>query len=181
MRMMLLHQPSFHYNFYYNSNNHRSNHHQYQAIQGQLDLTFQMMWQYRMHHHPVWLTEVDDNLFIIQFFTPTNQGEWWCASNPFPLFLIIVSTETRWTNINGPNRRDVWYFKCCSHSECSFSQFNWVQLRKIYSLFHSTIVASQCERLCSAHVSFAIATIVVVYFRMATVTPLTKLNWQKRS
>ena len=134
-----------------------------------------------MHHLPVWLTVVDDSLLIIQFFTPTNQGEWWCASNPFPLFLIIVSTETRWTNINGPNRRDVWYFKCCSHSECSFTQFNWVQLRKIYSLFHSTIVSSQCERLCSAHVSLVVSIPVLVYFRTTTETPLTKLNRLKRS
>lgn len=134
-----------------------------------------------MHHHPVWLTEVDDSLFIIQFFTPTNQGEWWCASYPFHPFLIIISTETSWTNINGPNRRDVWYFKCCSHSECSFTQFNWVQLRKIYSLFPDTVHASQCERLCSAHVSLVIVTIVVVVFRMTTETPLTKVNVLKRS
>lgn len=181
MRMMLLHQPSILNYPNDNSSNQRSSHHQYQAIQGKLDLTFQMMWQCWMHHHLVWLTEVDYNLLIIQFFTPTNQGERRCSAHPFPLFLIIIPTETRWADFNGLNWRDVWYFKCCSHSECSFTQFNWVKLRKIYSLLYPIIHASQCEILCSAHISCIIVTIVVVFFRMTTETPLTKVNWLKRS
>ena len=105
---------------------------QTQWIEEKWDLTLQMIRLNGMHDHPVWLIEVDDSLLIIQFYTHTNQGEWWCATHPFPLFHIIIPAEAVWTNINGPNWRDVWYFKCCSHSECSFTQFNRVKLRNFY-------------------------------------------------
>ena len=167
--------------FYYHRRYHQNTPDQTQWIEEKWDLTLQMIRLHRMLYHPVWLIEVEEDLLIIQFLTPTNQGEWWCATHPFPPFLIIISTETRRASFNGPNRRDVWYFKSCSHSECSFTQFNWVQLRKIYSLFPDTVHASQCERLCSAHVSLVIVTIVVVFFRMTTETPLTKVNVLKRS
>ena len=161
---------------------HRSSHHQYQAIQGKLDSTFQLLWPFWMHYHLVWLIEVEEGLLIIiQFFTPTNQGKWWCVTHPFHIYIIIVSTETRWTDFNGPNWRDVWYFKFCSHSECSFTQFNWVKLSKIYSSLYLIIDASQCEWFCSACISLVIVTIPDVLFWVTTETPLTKINWLKRS
>ena len=56
--MMLLH-------FYYH---HRNNCYQSQWIEEKWDLTLQMIWYTGMLHHPVWLIEVEEDLFLISFF-----------------------------------------------------------------------------------------------------------------
>ena len=47
---------------------HWNTHHQTQWIQEKWDLTLKMIWYYRMHHHPVWLIEVEEDLFLTSFF-----------------------------------------------------------------------------------------------------------------
>ena len=56
--MMLLH-------FYYH---HRNNCYQSQWIEEKWDLTFQMIWYNGMPNYPVWLIEVEEDLFLISFF-----------------------------------------------------------------------------------------------------------------
>ena len=45
----------------------RNNHHQTQWIEEKWDLTLQMIWQHGMQDHPVWLIEVEEDLFLISF------------------------------------------------------------------------------------------------------------------
>ena len=45
---------------------HRNNH-QTQWIEEKWDLTLQMIWQHGMLHHPVWLIEVEEDLFVNSF------------------------------------------------------------------------------------------------------------------
>ena len=47
--------------------NHRNTTHQTQWIQEKWDLTLQMIWFLGMHNHPIWLIEVEEDLFIISF------------------------------------------------------------------------------------------------------------------
>ena len=46
---------------------HWNNHHQSQWIEGKWDLTLQKIRYHRMHHHPVWLIEVEEDLFLTSF------------------------------------------------------------------------------------------------------------------
>ena len=50
-------------NMPYRNNNHRS-----QWIEEKWDLTLQMIRFHRMLHHPVWLIEVEEDLFLTSFF-----------------------------------------------------------------------------------------------------------------
>ena len=45
----------------------RNTTHQTQWIEEKWDLTLQMIWHHRMHNHPVWLIEVEEDLFITPF------------------------------------------------------------------------------------------------------------------
>ena len=56
-RMMTLHSHR----------NHRNTHHQTRWIEGKWDLTLQMIWFSGMLHHPVWLIEVEEDLFLNPF------------------------------------------------------------------------------------------------------------------
>ena len=47
---------------------HWNTQHQTQWIEEKWDLTFQMIWFHGMHNHPVWLIEVEEDLFLISFF-----------------------------------------------------------------------------------------------------------------
>ena len=49
-------------NMPYRNNNHRS-----QWIEEKWDLTLQMIRYYWMHYHPVWLIEVEEDLFLTSF------------------------------------------------------------------------------------------------------------------
>ena len=40
---------------------------QTQWIEGKWDLTLKMIWQYQMNLHPIWLTEVEGDLFFVSF------------------------------------------------------------------------------------------------------------------
>ena len=46
----------------------RNNYNQTQWIEEKGDLTLQMISQHGMHNHPVWLIEVEEDLFLISFF-----------------------------------------------------------------------------------------------------------------
>ena len=50
------------------SNYHRNTHHQTQWIEEKWDLTLQMIWQHGMLYHPIWLIEVEEDLFLTSFF-----------------------------------------------------------------------------------------------------------------
>ena len=47
--------------------NHQNTTDQTQWIEEKWDLTLRMMWFFEMHHHPVWLIEVEEDLLIISF------------------------------------------------------------------------------------------------------------------
>ena len=48
--------------------NHRNTTDQTQWIEEKWDLTLQMIWYTGMHNHPVWLIEVEKDLFLTPFF-----------------------------------------------------------------------------------------------------------------
>ena len=50
------------------SSYHRNTHYQTQWIEEKSDLTMRMMWYNGKHHHPVWLIEVEEDLFLTPFF-----------------------------------------------------------------------------------------------------------------
>ena len=50
------------------SNYHRNTTHRTQWSEEKWDLTLQMIWYNGMHHHPVWLIEVEEDLFLNSFF-----------------------------------------------------------------------------------------------------------------
>ena len=47
---------------------HWNNSDQTQWIEEKWDLTLQMIWQHGMHYHPIWLIEVEEDLFLTPFF-----------------------------------------------------------------------------------------------------------------
>ena len=95
--------------------NHRNNPDQTQWIQEKWDLTLQMFRYNGMLHHPVWLIEVEEDLFLISFFQYTNQWEWCCR------------IETLITKLNGLKRSEIWHCKWFGNTECSITQFDWLK------------------------------------------------------